>query len=60
MKPITSNILAIVSNGEVVDCVTRGLSCLVVTAKTNFYAEDDDQVGDSGIISSEVGGLLIF
>ncbi|KAG8182208.1 hypothetical protein JTE90_000062, partial [Oedothorax gibbosus] len=54
VQPISSDVLAIVSNGKIVDSVTRGLSCLVVTDKTNFYAEEDDQAGDSGIISSKV------
>lgn len=32
----------------------RGLNCQLVLNKTNFYAEDDDQAGDEGIISCEV------
>lgn len=36
------------------DSVSRGLSCLVITDRTNFYAEDDDQAADTGILSSEV------
>ncbi|XP_054710043.1 LOW QUALITY PROTEIN: alanine--tRNA ligase, cytoplasmic-like [Uloborus diversus] len=50
VTPITANICAIIRDNDVVNSVCRGLEYLLVTDKTNFYAEEDDQEGDKGTI----------
>lgn len=54
LKSIEANVLALCRDDEIVSSVKRGLNCWVILNKTNFYAEDDDQAGDTGIIQCEV------
>lgn len=54
LKPVEAEVLALCKDDEMVSSVKRGLNCWVILNKTNFYAEDDDQAGDTGIIQCEV------
>lgn len=54
LKPVEAKVLALCRDDEIVSSVQRGLNCWVILTRTNFYAEDDDQAGDTGIIQCEV------
>ncbi|GBM11274.1 Alanine--tRNA ligase, cytoplasmic [Araneus ventricosus] len=53
VKPISAKVVAVIREGQLVDCVERGLNCQLVLDKTNFYAEGDDQAGDEGTITCD-------
>lgn len=54
MKPLEAKVLVVLRNNEIVSSVSRGLNCQLIVDKTNFYAKDDDQVSDIGLISCKV------
>lgn len=54
LKPVEAKVLAMFRDDEMVSSIKRGLNCWVILNNTNFYAEDDDQAGDIGIIRCEV------
>ena len=52
-KEITSKVMAIVANGEIVDSVGTGDEASIICEKTVFYAESGGQEGDSGVIEGD-------
>ncbi len=52
-KAVSSKVMAIVANGEIVDSVGTGDEASVICEKTVFYAESGGQEGDSGIIKGD-------
>ncbi|WGE89958.1 alanine--tRNA ligase [Actinobacillus arthritidis] len=49
-----SNVVGLFSNGKAVDTIQSGESAVIILDQTPFYAEMGGQVGDSGLISSEI------
>ena len=55
----SGKVLALVSNGEIVDSVGTGEEANVICDTTPFYAESGGQAGDSGVISGNGFKVLI-
>lgn len=52
-KTVSSKVMAIVANGEIVDSVGTGDEASIICEKTVFYAESGGQEGDSGVIKGD-------
>ncbi|XP_064638396.1 alanine--tRNA ligase, cytoplasmic-like isoform X2 [Lineus longissimus] len=50
---IESSVLALLSDGKLVDSVDDGMECGVILDRTNFYAEAGGQVADKGNLKSQ-------
>ncbi|WNR45900.1 alanine--tRNA ligase [Paenibacillus roseipurpureus] len=57
---VSSNIVAIVHENELVDLVGVGESCQVILDRTPFYAESGGQVGDQGTIRGDQVTLKVI
>ncbi|GFY59143.1 alanine--tRNA ligase, cytoplasmic [Trichonephila inaurata madagascariensis] len=53
VEPIMAKVVALIKEGQLVTSVKQGLNCQLILDKTNFYSEDDEQAGDTGIISCD-------
>ncbi|VTR41828.1 alanyl-tRNA synthetase [Actinobacillus pleuropneumoniae] len=49
-----ATIVGLFSNGKAVDTIQSGESAVIILDQTSFYAEMGGQVGDSGLISTEI------
>ena len=55
----TSTILAIVSEGELVDSINEGTKAEIVLDETTFYPEGGGQAGDIGIMKTDMGTFVV-
>lgn len=55
----TSKVLAIVSDGELVDSIGENTKADLVLDQTTFYPEGGGQAGDKGIIKTESGEFVV-
>ncbi|GFS86735.1 alanine--tRNA ligase, cytoplasmic [Nephila pilipes] len=53
VQPITAKVVALVREDQFVTFVEQGLNCQLILDKTNFFSEDDEQAGDTGILSCD-------
>ena len=55
-----SHIAALIRDGEVVDRAQEGDEVKVVLARTPFYAEGGGQLGDHGVITTDLGRIEVL
>lgn len=48
----STEVVALIQNGQSVDFVTEGHNCQVILERTPFYAESGGQIADKGVITS--------
>ncbi|WP_427833503.1 alanine--tRNA ligase [Actinobacillus pleuropneumoniae] len=54
-----ATIVGLFSNGKAVDTIQSGESAVIILDQTSFYAEMGGQVGDSGLISTEICNFTV-
>ncbi|ABN73754.1 alanyl-tRNA synthetase [Actinobacillus pleuropneumoniae] len=54
-----ATIVGLFSNGKAVDTIQSGESAVIILDQTSFYAEMGGQVGDSGLISTEICNFAV-
>jgi alanyl-tRNA synthetase len=55
----TSEISALVKDGDLVDSASKGDTVYFITKQTPFYAESGGQAGDKGLVSTDKGRIEI-
>ncbi len=56
---VTSNVVFITTNNNIVDTAKSGETVFIITAETPFYAEGGGQAGDFGTIKTQTGTAKI-